>query len=81
MTVGGGQALPRESCNSVKTHCIKLDRDLTLSDHVTQQAINRLSGRPLRFRTLLPESVKLQLAQAFELSIPLLLFCIREQRF
>jgi hypothetical protein len=71
---GVGVRLGTESltiCDSVKTLGVVLDKDLTFSDHVTQsiqRALGRLRGM-YRFRDLLPEPAKLQLAQALVLSV------------
>jgi hypothetical protein len=65
----GGESLTMP--DRVKTLGVVLDRDLTFSDHVTnasQRALGRLRGL-YRFRSLLPESAKLQLMQSLVLSV------------
>lgn len=71
---GVGVRLGSESLtirDSVKTLGVVLDKDLTFSDHVShsvRRALGRLRGM-YRFRDLLPESAKLQLAQSLVISV------------
>ncbi|XP_046666675.1 uncharacterized protein LOC124358421 [Homalodisca vitripennis] len=57
--------------DTVKTLGVVLDRGLTFSDHIThvsQLALGRLRGL-YRYRSILPESAKLQLVQSLVLSV------------
>lgn len=57
-------------CDKAKTLGLVLDRNLTFSDHVTytiQRALGRLRGL-YRFRSLFPESAKIQLINSLILS-------------